>query len=153
MYPTEYRTELFYPSYFNERRPQPSGILASYTYGGPPFNISLDAQDLFGNVDNVKTAKVVIIRFGFSTHTMVRSVIVSVVKRRAYVVFNEEYGPALCPTTVVLYSIPAEQHCYATCSPTATQSRYYCPGTRLPIRCREWCPVNWPASHAWLRQH
>ncbi|KIM45417.1 copper radical oxidase [Hebeloma cylindrosporum] len=69
-YPTEYRTELFYPSYFNKRRPQPSGILASYTYGGPPFNISLDAQDLFGDVNNVKTAKVVIIRFGFSTHSM-----------------------------------------------------------------------------------
>ena len=72
-YPTEYRTELFYPSYFNQRRPQPQGIPAQYSYGGPSFSISLSSEDLFGDVENVKTAQVVILRYGFSTHTMVCS--------------------------------------------------------------------------------
>lgn len=71
-YPTEYRTELFYPSYFNERRPQPQGILAQFSYGGPYFDISLDSTDLAGDVSNVNSTKVVIIRPGFSTHAMVR---------------------------------------------------------------------------------
>lgn len=70
-YPTEYRTELFYPSYYNERRPQPQGLLAQYSYGGPSFVVSLSSDDLFGNVQNVKTAKVVIIRPGFATHAIV----------------------------------------------------------------------------------
>lgn len=70
-YPTEYRTELFYPSYFNQRRPQPQGLLAQYSYGGPSFNVSLSSDDLFGNVQNVQTAQVVIIRPGFSTHATV----------------------------------------------------------------------------------
>jgi hypothetical protein len=69
-YPTEYRTELFYPSYFNERRPQPQGLLAQYSYGGSSFHVSLTSDDLFGDVENVKTAKVVIIRTGFATHAM-----------------------------------------------------------------------------------
>ena len=71
-YKTEYRTERFYPSYYNERRPQPVGILQTLTYGGPSFDITLDADDLFGNVDNVKNATVVILRPGFSTHSLVR---------------------------------------------------------------------------------
>jgi len=70
-FPTEYRTELFYPLYYNQRRPQPQGLLAQYSYGGPNFIVSLSSADLFGNVENVKTAKVVIIRTGFSTHAMV----------------------------------------------------------------------------------
>jgi hypothetical protein len=69
-YKTEYRTELFYPSYFNERRPQPVGIPQSLSYGGPPFDISLNSDDLFANIDNVKNATVVILRPGFSTHSM-----------------------------------------------------------------------------------
>ncbi|KAG6866368.1 hypothetical protein C0991_005289 [Blastosporella zonata] len=69
-YPTEYRTERFYPSYYNERRPQPVGILAELSYGGPSFTISLDSDDLFGDVNNVNNATVVVIRPGFSTHTM-----------------------------------------------------------------------------------
>jgi hypothetical protein len=69
-YPTEYRTERFYPHYYNERRPQPQGILSQISYGGPSFDITLSSEDLFGNVDNVKSTKVVIIRPGFSTHSM-----------------------------------------------------------------------------------
>ena len=70
-YPTEYRTERFYPLYYNERRPQPLGLLAQYSYGGPSFTVSLSSADLFGDVENVKTAKVLIIRTGFATHAIV----------------------------------------------------------------------------------
>jgi len=70
-YPTEYRTELFYPSYYNERRPQPKGLISQLSYGGSPFEIQLDSDDLSGDVENVKDARVVIIRTGFSTHAMV----------------------------------------------------------------------------------
>ncbi|CAA7261864.1 unnamed protein product [Cyclocybe aegerita] len=69
-YPTEYRTELFYPSYYNERRPQPKGLLAKYSYGGQPFDVTLDAEDLFNDVSNINQTKVVIIRPGFSTHAI-----------------------------------------------------------------------------------
>ncbi|KAF8070115.1 glyoxal oxidase [Lyophyllum atratum] len=69
-YKTEYRTERFYPSYYNERRPQPVGLLRQLSYGGPSFDVTLDSDDLFGDVENVKNAKVVIIRTGFSTHSM-----------------------------------------------------------------------------------
>jgi len=69
-YPTEYRTEIFYPLYYNQRRPQPLGLLSQYSYGGPNFIVSLSSADLFGDVENVKTAKVVIIRTGFATHAI-----------------------------------------------------------------------------------
>ncbi|KAG6336618.1 hypothetical protein ID866_2457 [Astraeus odoratus] len=69
-YPTEYRIELFYPSYYNEHRPEPQGLPNRLTYGGPFFNISLTTDDLFGNVNNIEAAKVIVMRTGFSTHTM-----------------------------------------------------------------------------------
>ncbi|KIY67090.1 copper radical oxidase [Cylindrobasidium torrendii FP15055 ss-10] len=69
-YPTEYRTEKFFPSYYNERRPEPQGIPDSIAYGGDAFEITLDKEDLFGDVKKVESAKVVIIRTGFSTHSM-----------------------------------------------------------------------------------
>jgi hypothetical protein len=70
-YKTEYRTERFFPPYYNERRPQPVGLLQQLSYGGPSFKVTLDSEDLFGNVDNIKDASVVIVRTGFSTHAMV----------------------------------------------------------------------------------
>ncbi|RXW23509.1 hypothetical protein EST38_g2323 [Candolleomyces aberdarensis] len=69
-FPTEYRTELWYPSWYNDRRPEPQGLLSSYSYGGPSFDVTLDAEDLFGDVENIKSAFVSIIRPGFSTHNM-----------------------------------------------------------------------------------
>jgi hypothetical protein len=69
-YPTEYRVERFYPSYYNNRRPEPQGLLQQISYGGPYFNVSLSSEDLFGDVNNVENATVVIIRTGFSTHAM-----------------------------------------------------------------------------------
>uniref|UniRef100_A0A8H7Y6W4 Copper radical oxidase n=1 Tax=Psilocybe cubensis TaxID=181762 RepID=A0A8H7Y6W4_PSICU len=69
-YPTEYRTEIFYPPYYNKRRPQPKGLLSQYSYGGSSFDVVLDSDDLFGDVQNLNKTKVVIIRTGFSTHAM-----------------------------------------------------------------------------------
>ena len=72
-YPTEYRLEKFYPAYFKQRRPSPTGIPNSLRYGGPFFNLSLSSSDLFEDAGNVKHSKVVVMRTGFSTHTMVRT--------------------------------------------------------------------------------
>ncbi|TFK19313.1 copper radical oxidase [Coprinopsis marcescibilis] len=69
-YPTEYRTELWYPAWYKERRPTPEGLLSAYSYGGPSFDIFLHSEDLFGDVENVKKTKVTIVRPGFSTHNM-----------------------------------------------------------------------------------
>lgn len=68
-----YRVERFYPSYYSERRPEPNGLLSQLGYGGNYFNVTLSKDDLFGNVSMVATAKVVIIRPGFSTHAMVHA--------------------------------------------------------------------------------
>ncbi|KAF9046801.1 copper radical oxidase [Hymenopellis radicata] len=69
-YPTDYRVERFYPSYYNQRRPQPKGLLTQLTYGGSYFDVTLDSDDLFGDVSNIEKTKVVVIRTGFATHTM-----------------------------------------------------------------------------------
>ncbi|EIW82831.1 glyoxal oxidase [Coniophora puteana RWD-64-598 SS2] len=69
-YPTEYRMERFYPSYYNERRPQPQGLPTQLTYGGLFFDVELTSADLFSQVDNIQNANVIVMRTGFSTHTM-----------------------------------------------------------------------------------
>lgn len=69
-YPTEYRVEKFYPSYFNERRPEPRGLPSQLSYGGAYFNVSIQKDDMFGDTDYLQDAKVVLLRPGFSTHTM-----------------------------------------------------------------------------------
>ena len=72
-YPTEYRLEKFYPAYFNQRRPSPSGIPNKLQYGGPFFNLYLSPDDLLENTESLKHSRVVVMRTGFSTHTMVRT--------------------------------------------------------------------------------
>ncbi|KAI0339863.1 copper radical oxidase [Trametopsis cervina] len=69
-FPTEYRVERLYPSYYNSPRPQPQGIPSTLSYGGAPFNITLTAADLSNNVQNIQNATAVIIRTGFSTHAL-----------------------------------------------------------------------------------
>lgn len=71
-YPTEYRVERFFPSYYNQRRPQPSGLPTQLTYGGGYFNVSLSSTDLAGDATMLKNTTVVVIRQGFSTHAIVR---------------------------------------------------------------------------------
>ena len=70
-YPTEYRTERFYPLYYNQRRPQPKGLVSELSYGGDPFDISLDSDDLFSDINNIVNTTVVVLRPGFSTHAIV----------------------------------------------------------------------------------
>ena len=67
-YKTEYRTEIFYPSYFDAARPVPTGIPTSITYGGAAFNLTLPAASL--NNTDLRSVTVALIRTGFSTHGM-----------------------------------------------------------------------------------
>jgi hypothetical protein len=69
-FPTEYRVERFYPWYYNQRRPEPAGIPSSLTYGGQYFDLTLDSDDLFGNISNANEVKVQLIKTGFSTHAI-----------------------------------------------------------------------------------
>lgn len=64
---TEYRLEQWYPLWYNDPRPtQPNNT--QIAYGGGYFDVSLSSSDLSGNITNIKTAKMVIIRSGFATH-------------------------------------------------------------------------------------
>lgn len=68
-YPTEYRVERFFPWYYEKRRPEPQGLPTdSIGYGGKYINVTLSAEDLSNNVENIKKTKAVVIRTGFSTH-------------------------------------------------------------------------------------
>lgn len=69
-YATEYRAETFYPEYYDEVRPAPTGLPTNLTYGGESFDIQLNASDLGNNSANIDTAKVVVMRTGYSTHAM-----------------------------------------------------------------------------------
>ncbi|KII92418.1 hypothetical protein PLICRDRAFT_104299 [Plicaturopsis crispa FD-325 SS-3] len=69
-YATEYRVEKFYPLYYNERRPEPRGLPANLSYGGPSFDVQLSKDDLGGNIWNAQNASVVVVRTGFSTHSI-----------------------------------------------------------------------------------
>jgi hypothetical protein len=71
-YPTQYKIEQFFPSYYNTHRPEPQGLPTQLSYGGLGFMITLTMEDLRGDIDNIAKSKVVVIRPGFSTHTMVR---------------------------------------------------------------------------------
>jgi hypothetical protein len=100
-YPTEYRVERFYPSYYNERRPQPQGLPKQLSYGGPTFDVTLSKDDLFGNVTNIQSATVVVLRPGFSTHSMVRNTTISAKFELIY--FSAEHGPALRSTCLLVH--------------------------------------------------
>ena len=70
-YPTEYRTEIFFPPYYSKRRPEPKSLPTKLGYGGPYFNVVLSDKDLDGNVNNIAKASVVLLRPGYATHAMV----------------------------------------------------------------------------------
>ncbi|KAF8598417.1 galactose oxidase [Ceratobasidium sp. AG-I] len=69
-YPTEYRTERFYPWYYAMRRPEPVGLMDRLSYGGAGYDITLSLDDLRGNMTKIQDTKVVVVRTGFSTHTI-----------------------------------------------------------------------------------
>lgn len=69
---TEYRVERFYPAYYSERRPEPVGLPAKLGYGGSYFNLTLASADLGSDAaKSLQNTKVVVMRFGFSTHAIV----------------------------------------------------------------------------------
>lgn len=69
-FPTEYRMERVYPSYYDARRPEPQGIPPTLSYGGKSFDVTLTLDDLFGDVQNVQNTTAVVCRTGFSTHAL-----------------------------------------------------------------------------------
>ncbi|KAH7104250.1 DUF1929-domain-containing protein [Auriculariales sp. MPI-PUGE-AT-0066] len=71
-YATSYDAEIFYPPYFGKQRPVPSGIPTTpLTYGGPYFNMTIAADSLSGNPNELAAkTKVALVRTGFSTHGM-----------------------------------------------------------------------------------
>jgi hypothetical protein len=67
-YPWEDRTEIFYPWYYNQHRPEPQGLPTNLTYGGGYFNVSLSLSDLDNVASNINNTNAIVIRTGYSTH-------------------------------------------------------------------------------------
>ncbi|EKM77606.1 hypothetical protein AGABI1DRAFT_77109 [Agaricus bisporus var. burnettii JB137-S8] len=72
IFPTTYKAEIFYPSYFDATtRPAPSGIPTTLSYGGDYFNVTLPQTSYSGSAnDAAAKTKVVVTRGGFTTHAM-----------------------------------------------------------------------------------
>ncbi|KAF8234472.1 DUF1929-domain-containing protein [Tricholoma matsutake] len=72
IFPTEYRAEIFYPSYFQATtRPAPTGMPNTISYGGNPFDITIPPSSYSGSAnDAASNATVVLLRGGFTTHAM-----------------------------------------------------------------------------------
>jgi hypothetical protein len=68
---TTYELEKWYPLYYNEVRPVPTGLPSYILYGGDTWNFTMDATYM-GTSANYKAenTKVMVIRPGFSTHAM-----------------------------------------------------------------------------------
>jgi len=71
-YPTEYRAEKFYPSYFSSStKPSVSGIPPTLSYGGSSFDLVVDKSSYTGDSNAAAgNTTVVLIRPGFTTHGM-----------------------------------------------------------------------------------
>jgi hypothetical protein len=63
---TKYGVERWYPSWYNDERPVLSNPPETISYGGEYFNLTLKST----SESTAKSAKVVLIRGGFSTHAM-----------------------------------------------------------------------------------
>ncbi|KAG6836352.1 hypothetical protein H0H93_008908 [Arthromyces matolae] len=72
IFQTEYRAEIFYPSYFSaSTRPVPTGIPSNISYGGPYFDISIPSTSYTGSANAAAgNTTVVLLRGGFTTHAM-----------------------------------------------------------------------------------
>lgn len=71
-FPTTYKAEIFYPSYFAaSTRPVPTGIPSKLTYGGDAFDVSIPASSYSGSAnDAADNTTVWLMRGGFTTHAM-----------------------------------------------------------------------------------
>ncbi|KAG5643432.1 hypothetical protein DXG03_000940 [Asterophora parasitica] len=72
IFPTEYRSEIFYPPYFGaSTRPTPSGVPKSISYGGNSFDITIPASSYTGSANHAAgNTTVALVRGGFTTHAM-----------------------------------------------------------------------------------
>jgi Domain of unknown function (DUF1929)/Alphaherpesvirus glycoprotein E len=71
IFPTTYQAEIFYPPYFGQTRPVPTGIPSTLSYGGPYFDISVPASSYSGSANSAAdNTKIMLIRTGFTTHGM-----------------------------------------------------------------------------------
>lgn len=71
IFPTTYKAEIFYPSYWASSRPQPTGVPSNLTYGGDYFNITVPQASYSGSANSAAANTTVwVIRQGFTTHAM-----------------------------------------------------------------------------------
>ncbi|CAL1710769.1 unnamed protein product [Somion occarium] len=72
IFPTTYKAEIFYPSYFSAKtRPTPQGVPKTISYGGDKFDITVPAASYSGAAnDAADSAAVMLMRPGFTTHAM-----------------------------------------------------------------------------------
>ena len=71
-FPTEYRSEIFYPPYFDAPvRPTFTGAPSTLSYGGASFDLTLPVTAYTGAAnDAADQTTVVLVRSGFTTHAM-----------------------------------------------------------------------------------
>ncbi|KAJ7595207.1 copper radical oxidase [Mycena floridula] len=71
-FPTEYRAEIFYPSYFSaSTRPEPTGIPSTLSYGGESFDITIPKSSYSGKANDAAASTIVsVVRPGWTTHAM-----------------------------------------------------------------------------------
>jgi len=70
-FPTTYKVEIFYPSYFSSTRPVPTGIPQTLSYGGNPFDITISASSYSGSSNTAaENTKIMVMRPGWTTHAM-----------------------------------------------------------------------------------
>ncbi|THU80802.1 DUF1929-domain-containing protein [Dendrothele bispora CBS 962.96] len=72
VFPTTYKAEIFYPSYFSaSTRPTPSGIPKTLSYGGSSFDITVPSSSYSGSANNAaENTHVSVVRPGWTTHAM-----------------------------------------------------------------------------------
>ncbi|OBZ66602.1 Galactose oxidase [Grifola frondosa] len=71
-FPTQYKAEIFYPSYFSAPvRPVPQGVPKTISYGGAPFDITIPASSYSGSANAAAAnTTVMLMRPGWTTHGM-----------------------------------------------------------------------------------
>ena len=72
VFPTTYKAEIFYPSYFSaSNRPTFTGAPDTLSYGGDAFDLTVPASSYSGSAnDAAANTSVVLIRGGWTTHAM-----------------------------------------------------------------------------------
>ncbi|TCD71993.1 hypothetical protein EIP91_000125 [Steccherinum ochraceum] len=68
-FPTTYKAEIFYPPYFSAPvRPVPTGIPATLSYGGSPFDITVPASSYSGDANDAASNTTVVLNNTFTVN-------------------------------------------------------------------------------------